>query len=147
MTYIIRQAELDDVSSILSIRYQAIENKLTRTITYDMIYACLKKDCRAWVAELDGNIVGFSLANKKLKNIWGLFVIPSCQGQGIGRSLLFSAVKWLQNESKTFYLLPCRKIWLNTEINGRAESFYQHLGWQKGRQVSATEVRYWYHIK
>lgn len=147
MDYLIRQASMEDISQILTLRYQAVENQLLNEITYEMVADSLKKNCCAWVAISDEVVVGFSLADKKNKNIWGLFVLPSYQQKGIGRALLVEAVNWLSTTAKDLWFLPCRKIWLNTEIEGRAEGFYHHLGWQKGKKVSATEVRYWYHIR
>lgn len=146
MTYAIRQATLEDVSVILALRYQAVENKLYRVITHEMLVAALKEDCMAWVAQDKGVIVGFSLANKRRKMLWGLFVMPSHQKQGIGKALLSVALRWLHTEAKTWGLFPCKKVWLETEIGSRAETFYQYLGWQQGKQVSAREVHYWYYF-
>ena len=144
MTHVIKIAKTEDISGILSLRYQSTENKLRTEVTYEMIQRCLTTHCRAWVAISDDAVIGFSLANKKLKMIWGLFVLPSYQGLGIGKALLQEATLWLQHNAKDMFLYPCKKIWLNTEIDGRAEKFYQHLGWEKGKAVSETEVRYWY---
>ncbi len=147
MTYIIRPATPADVGFILALRYQAVENKLYRVITHDMLLDALRKDCRAWVAEDEDRVIGFSLGNKRRKMLWGLFVTPAYQNQGIGKALLNIAVQWLQQEARYCFLFPCKKIWLETEINSRAETFYQSLGWKRIKQVSAREVHYCYYFE
>ncbi len=147
MTIIIREATEQDVSGILVLRYNAVENKLRKPLTYKMISQNLQKACKAWIAEDDRIIVAFSLANKKLKSLWGLFVLPSYQRQGLGGRLLQEAIIWLTNEARDYRVLKARKIWLDTEVGGRAESFYQHKGWQRGELRPNNEVRYWYYLQ
>tara|TARA_R110002110_G_scaffold400317_1_gene616631 strand:+ start:51577 stop:52107 length:531 start_codon:yes stop_codon:yes gene_type:complete len=140
----IRPATQDDINSILMLRYKATENRLRNTITYEMIASSLQKSCKAWVADDEGVVVGFSLANKKQKCLWGLFVLSSYQGKGVGEQLLQRAVSWLTCEARDYLIFKPKKIWLDTELGGRAESFYQHMGWERGEFRPDGEVRYWY---
>lgn len=129
------------------LRYNATENKLRNAITYEMILESLQKSCKAWVADDEGIVIGFSLANKKLKSLWGLFILPSYQSQGFGERLLQEAVSWLARESKDYKIFKSKKIWLDTEVGGRSEVFYQHMGWRRGKLRPNNEVRYWYYLK
>jgi GNAT superfamily N-acetyltransferase len=128
------------------LRYNATENRLRNTITYEMIASRLQKSCKAWVADDHEVVVGFSLANKKQKSLWGLFVLSSCQEKGVGKQLLQHAVSWLTEEARDYLIFKPKKIWLDTELGGRAETFYQHMGWEKGELRPDGEVRYWYRL-
>ena len=59
-----------------------------------------KLDCCAWIAELDGQDIGFAIANKTEKTIFGIFVLPSYEGQGAGRCLMKAAENWLWSQPK-----------------------------------------------
>lgn len=140
----VRQADSNDINSILQLRYAAVDNKLRQPITYEMIYNCLQKNCQAWVAVDDDVVVGFSLANKKNKLIWGLFVLPSYQGLGLGKKLLQEAMLWLAESAKWFGLFKLGNIYIETEEGSSAEGFYQKMGWQKGKKLTNREIQYWY---
>ncbi len=141
----IRIAQITDVPAILHIRQNARENILRNQLTESMFEKALNNHCRAWVALVDDKIVGFSLANKKNRSIWGLFVLLAFQQQGIGKALLALAVNWLKAQPKR-WPWQNRNIWVQTEKGSRAEKFYQHLGWQPGKMYPHHEIRYWYKV-
>lgn len=77
---------------------------------------------RTWVAELDGDIVGFSSADGQTATIWALFVDPAHERRGAGRALLAPAVAWLFERGAA-------TVSLGTEPGTRAERFYRAAGW------------------
>lgn len=68
---------------------------------------------------LNGSIVGVVLV-KEFWNLCSLFVSPSLQGRGLGRSLLAAAVDTCRGRS------PKGAIWLNSSPN--AVAFYERAG-------------------
>lgn len=143
----LRQAELVDVPNLLSIRYRATENKLEGDLSHDDIAVYLRTLGQGWVAEHEGAIVGFAIANKKNRSVWALFVLPSYQGYGIGRALLEEAKLWLQVHARYWGVFRVHKIWLDTQAGARSERFYQRMGWHRGNLTATGEVRYWYEFK
>lgn len=138
-----REASFDDIPDMLRIRLAAKENILRTTLTEKNIYDAMRTHCKAWVAEVDAKVVGFSIANKKDKSVWGLFVLSEYHGQGLGRALLEVASNWLWLQRYGLLRRPCQRIWLDTKRASRAEGFYQHMGWQRGEMRPFDEVRYW----
>lgn len=139
----IREARVDDIPDMLRVRLEAKENILRTQLTESMVRQAMQTNCKAWVAEVAEAIVGFSIANKANKSVWGLFVLSEYHGQGIGKALLEIAVTWLwQQRYGLFRVLP-KKIWLDTKQGSRAEGFYQHMGWKRGEIRPYDEVRYW----
>ncbi|MBN9287785.1 MAG: hypothetical protein BGO43_10250 [Gammaproteobacteria bacterium 39-13] len=139
----IREANFDDIPAMLNIRLEAKENILRTILTESMVYEAMRTRCKAWVAEIGDTIVGFSIANRANKSVWGLFVLSEYHGQGIGRALLEIAANWLWQQRYGLLRRPPKKIWLETKQGSRAEGFYQHMGWQRGESRPHDEVRYW----
>jgi GNAT superfamily N-acetyltransferase len=75
--------------------------------------------CLQIVAEAGGMIVGVILV-KDYWNLCSLFVSQDCQRQGIGRELVFAAIKACRPRS------PKQAIYLNS--SPRAVAFYSSLG-------------------
>ena len=126
----IRVAQQEDIETLFEIRTSVIENHQSREeiaklgITPDSVAEMLQTDCCAWVAEVDGQPVGFSIANATEETIFGIFVLPAFEGRGIGRVLMERAEDWLWGKG-------IKEIWLLTgnDPNLRAYGFYLHLGW------------------
>ena len=127
---LIRKAQQEDIEILFDIRTSVIENHQSREeiaelgITPASVAQMLRTDCCAWIAELDGQAIGFSIANKTEQTILGLFVLPSFEGRGAGRQLMQAAERWLWSAG-------IRQIWLFTgnDPTFRAYGFYLHLGW------------------
>ncbi|MEM9266453.1 MAG: GNAT family N-acetyltransferase [Cyanobacteria bacterium P01_F01_bin.13] len=127
---LIRIAQPDDIETLFDIRTSVTENHQSREeiaalgITPDSVTDMLQTDCRAWIAELDNQPIGFSIANKTDKTILGMFVLPDYEGRGAGRRLMQAAEDWL-------WSADISEIWLVTgnDPNLRAYGFYLHLGW------------------
>lgn len=81
---------------------------------------------------LDGTWpVGFSMASLELGELFGLFLRPGYQGQGIGRELLRLAVDWMRGRGAT-------AMHLVTDPGTRAERLYRAGGWQVTGRIEAT---------
>lgn len=127
---LIRIAQLDDIETLFNIRTSVTENHQSREeiaelgITPESVADMLQTDCCAWIAELDHQAVGFSIANKTDKTILGMFVLPDYEGCGVGRCLMQAAEDW-------FWAAGISEVWLVTgnDPNLRAYGFYLHLGW------------------
>ena len=127
---LIRIAQQEDIETLFEIRTSVIENHQSRKeianlgITVESVAEMLKTDCRAWLAELDNQDVGFSIANKTEKTILGMFVRPNFERRGVGRYLMEMAENWLwSNNIDEISLLT------GNDPNLRAYGFYLHLGW------------------
>lgn len=132
---IIREATEDDIPALVAVRGAVRENILTSEIPLERIAAGLKVRGKGWVAEHEGRVVGFSMADREESMIWALFLLPEWEGQGLGRVLLERAVEWLWGEG-------CERIWLTTGPGSRAEGFYAHLGWTPTGVTDKGEVRF-----
>jgi GNAT superfamily N-acetyltransferase len=126
----IRLAELKDIETLFEIRTSVVENYQSREeiaklgITPESVAEMLRTDCCAWIAEISDRPIGFSIANATEKTIFGIFVLPEFEGQGVGRALMQTAENW-------FWSKGIEEIWLLTgnDSNLRAYGFYQHLNW------------------
>jgi GNAT superfamily N-acetyltransferase len=121
-----RRAVPADIPQMARIRLAVIENVLrdpTR-VTMQMYEDFLEKDGRGWVAQVDGETVAFSYANRIDGSIWALFVEPGFEGRGLARHLLALATNWL-------FSLGFAQVSLSTGAETRAERFYLQQGWQR----------------
>ena len=107
------------------IRLNVRENRLAdpAAIQPDDYCPMLNERGRGWVAELDGEMAGFAVADRLRANIWALFVDPECEGRGVGRALHDTMLDWL-------FSTGVEEIWLGTEPGTRAERFYLASGWR-----------------
>jgi GNAT superfamily N-acetyltransferase len=76
---------------------------------------------RGWVAEEEGVVVAFAIADAGTRSIFALFVAPGYEVRGLGSALLARAVCWLQGASGG-------AIWLTTAPDTRAAAFYARCG-------------------
>jgi GNAT superfamily N-acetyltransferase len=106
----------------------------------------------AWVAERSGRLVGFVSSGpsrdedvpRSAAEIYAIYVLPQSWRQGLGSSLLETAVEHWQGGGAHALVL-----WV-FEANERARSFYEAMGWQPdgARQelvlggTAAFEIRY-----
>ena len=131
----IREATREDLPGLVEVRSSVRENILTTPIPPERIIAGLEARGKGWVAEHEGRVVGFSMADREESMIWALFLMPEWEGQGLGRRLLDHAVGWLCGEVGG-------RIWLTTSPGSRAEGFYAHLGWVPVGMTDKGEVRF-----
>src|SRR5262249_43787465 len=113
---IYRVAVEADMAGISRVRTSVAENLLTvaqleeRGITNASVAASLRTSAKGWVAVRDGEIVGFSIADRNSQCLFALFVLPAHEGRGIGGRLLELAVTWL-------WANGVQRAWLNTGPN------------------------------
>ncbi|HEY9698071.1 MAG TPA: GNAT family N-acetyltransferase [Trichocoleus sp.] len=139
----IRVAQLEDIETLFDIRTSVTENHQSLAelaklgVTPDSIAQMLQTRCCAWLAEIDGEAAGFSMANAIERMIFALFVRPTFAGRGVGRALIQQAEAWLWSQGAL-------EIWLSTGNNPklRAYGFYQHLGWTVTDDRLGNQVKF-----
>lgn len=84
---IIREAGINDIKQIQSVRNAVTENTLSNPslVTDQDCEIFLTSRGKGWVCETANRIVGFSIADLAENNIWALFLLPEFENQGIGR--------------------------------------------------------------
>ena len=131
---VLRRACSADIPAMSAIRLSVTENVLSDPgrVTLQMYENYLPRDGRGWVAESDGEIAGFSYADRHEASIWALFISPRYESRGLGKALLDLAVTWLFGQGH-------ERIVLGTTPGTRAERFYAAQGWTRmpgnGREV------------
>ena len=122
----IRQAVVADIPAMSTIRLGVTENVLSdpSKVTEQMYRDYLELLGRGWVAEVNGEIAGFSYADKEDFSIWALFVAQPYEGRGIGKALLRPAVDWLFEQGGD-------SVSLTTTPDTRADRFYSAQGWTR----------------
>ena len=138
--FIVREATGADVPGIAHVRSAVVENLLTpaqlqqRGITNATVAASFLADCKGWVAEHEGEIVAFSIADRESGSIFALFVLPAFEGRGLGSRLLDLALQWLWDNGADV-------VWLTTGPETRAAGFYARRGWAPVVREARGDVR------
>jgi GNAT superfamily N-acetyltransferase len=132
-----REAKIEDIPALFEVRHSVKENILSdpRKVTPEMCETFLSKSGKGWLCEMEGEVVGFSVASLEDSSIWALFVKPSYEGRGIGKRLLRLATDWLFEMRST-------SISLATDADTRADEFYKRQGWLRGEIKPDGEVCY-----
>ncbi|MBC6996453.1 GNAT family N-acetyltransferase [Neolewinella lacunae] len=133
----LRVATLADIPQIQLVRNSVTENMLSNPdlVTDADCAEYLSTRGRGWVAEIGGEIVGFSIVDLHENNVWALFLKPEYSGRGIGRQLHEVMLDWYFHQTT----LP---IWLGTEPGTRAEQFYQKAGWEETGVHGKGEIKF-----
>ena len=133
----IREAKIDDIKQIMSVRHAVKENVLSDPgrVTDEDCEEYLTKRGKGWVCEVDDQIVGFSIADLKNNNIWALFLRPEFEKQGIGRQLHDIMLDWYFSQSE-------HPVWLGTSPGTRAEIFYRNSGWTEVGMHGKGEIKF-----
>ncbi len=137
MPTIFREATVADIKAIFVVRYSVKENMLSETDLVDenMCESYLTERGKGWVCEIDGEIVGFAIADLKDNNIWALFLKPEYEKQGIGRQLHAIMLDWYFSKTQ-------KTVWLGTNPNTRAELFYRKAGWKEVGTHGEGEIKF-----
>ena len=132
-----REAKIEDIPALSEVRQSVKENVLSdpRRVTREMYVAYLSESGKGWLCEIEGEVVGFSVASAEDASIWALFVKPSYEGRSIGKRLLRLATGWLFERGAA-------SIALSTDEHTRADRFYEGQGWQRGEIKPDGEVCY-----
>jgi GNAT superfamily N-acetyltransferase len=139
----VRIADIQDVETLFDIRTSVRENHQSREelagigVTPASVAEMLRTDSRAWIADVDGRPVAFSMANAAERTVFAMFVRPGYEGRGLGRALMAEAEAWL-------FAQGADEIWLTTGSDPaiRANGFYRHLGWQEDGTTQDGQIRY-----
>lgn len=71
------------------------------------------------VAKDEDKIIGFCIANSEENRIQAIYVLPSCQGQGVGKKLMQEGLNWLDSK---------KDIYVNVaSYNKKAIKFYENF--------------------
>lgn len=135
----IRQASIHDIPKMQEIRRSVFENKLSdpKKIKDEDYIPFLEQAGCGWIAESEGEIVGFTIIDLINQNVWALFVKPEFENRGIGTKLHDTMLNWCFSKGMNY-------IWLSTEKNTRAENFYRHKGWQPSGFYNENEIKFEY---
>ena len=139
----IRPATPDDVELLFDVRTSVLENHQSRAelasigVTPRTVAEMLRTTARAWVAEVEGRAIGFSMADAAEGTVFAMFVRPGWEGRGAGRALMREAEAWLFGEGRG-------EIWLLTGSDPalRANGFYRRLGWTQAEWGADGQVKY-----
>ncbi|MET3457632.1 MULTISPECIES: GNAT family N-acetyltransferase [Pseudomonas] len=140
MDAVIRLAKLADIDAIFKIRTSVRENHLSQDqlteigITPEAISQAISETPCAWVAEVNGVPVGFSMVDIEDGCVFAVFVLPEFEGYGLGRNLM--------HEAESFLFQRHQKIWLETAEASRASGFYRNLGWQPVKNLPEGDIRF-----
>lgn len=125
-----RIATRDDIEALHRIRLAVRENVLSRPelVTHADYVEHLERRGRGWLAEVQGEVVGFAIGRADDGNVWALFVDPAHEGRGIGSALHDAMAAWMIAQGLV-------RLWLTTDPATRAARFYARRGWlEAGRE-------------
>lgn len=132
----IRAGHAGDLPRIMAIRTAVAENHLSveqmaeigitgQSIAQDMAAG----DLGCWVAEDDGIVTGFSMADRRDGKIFALFMDAAYEGKGHGSALLAACEAWLKSAGHA-------EASLTTGRDTRAFAFYLRRGWRETGEVA-----------
>jgi len=136
-----REANAADMPGISSVRLSVTENALSveqlkeRGITNASVAAPLLTHRKGWVAEQNGQIVAFSMADRADWSIFALFVLPGYEQRELGSRLLDLALDWL-------WYNGAERVWLSTGPLTRASRFYEMRGWVCAGNEAGGDLRF-----
>ncbi|AZE60843.1 MULTISPECIES: GNAT family N-acetyltransferase [Pseudomonas fluorescens group] len=142
MQVLIRAATADDVDTLCAIRTAVVQNHLSLEqmadlgITPQVLVDTLSAAPCAWIAEVDGQAVGFSMVDLAEGEVFAMFVLPTHENLGLGRQLMALAEAALFEHHDRLYLVT------DGRDDIRANGFYQRLGWSVVGRVEGDDVRY-----
>lgn len=134
---ILREAQVDDISEIQSVRHAVKENVLSdpALVTDKDVETYICKRGKGWVCEVDDVVVGFSIVDLQGHNVWALFVHPLHEQKGIGKLLHDTMMNW-------YFEQTTQKAWLSTDPGTRAERFYRINGWKEAGVHGKGEIKF-----
>lgn len=142
MAVVFRAVVPGDLPAIVHVRTSVHENHLSVEgmaalgITPERTVAALQAgDLGGWLAEEDGAVLAFSMADRRDGQIFALFTLPGCEGRGLGTGLLSLATAWLGEQGWS-------EAWLSTDPGTVADRFYAARGWRRDGFRPNGEVIY-----
>ena len=132
-----RVAEIKDIPQIQVVRNLVKENRLSdpALVPDSDVEDYITHRGRGWVCEINGQIVGFAIADLVDNNIWALFIHPDFEKLGIGKKLHDEMMNWYFSETD-------KTVWLGTSPKTRAELFYRKAGWKEIGMHGKGEIKF-----
>ena len=133
----IRNAEIKDIYQIQVVRNLVKENQLSdpALVPDSDVADYITSRGKGWVCEIDGEIVGFAIADLVDNNIWALFIHPDFEGIGLGKKLHEEMLNWYFSQTD-------KTVWLGTSPKTRAEMFYRKAGWKEVGIHGKGEIKF-----
>lgn len=133
----IREALITDIPQIQIVRNSVKENMLSdpALVPDSDVEDYMFRRGKGWVAEEDGTVIGFAIADLREHNIWALFLHPDAEGKGIGKQLHKIMLDWYFSKTE-------ETVWLSTGFNTRAETFYRMQGWREAGLYGTKETKF-----
>ena len=133
----IRDAEIKDIYQIQVVRNLVKENQLSdpALVPDSDVEDYITHRGKGWVCEIDGEIVGFAIADLVDNNIWALFIRPDFERIGIGKKLHEEMLNWYFSQTD-------KTVWLGTSPKTRAELFYRKAGWKEAGIHGKGEIKF-----
>ena len=133
----IRVAEMKDIPQIQVVRNLVKENRLSdpALVPDSDVQDYITRRGRGWVCEINGQIVGFAIADLLDNNIWALFIHPGFEKLGIGKRLHDEMMSWYFSQTD-------KTVWLGTSPKTRAEIFYRKAGWKEVGIHGKGEIKF-----
>ena len=133
----IRVAEVKDISQIQVVRNLVKENRLSdpALVPDSDVQDYITGRGRGWVCEINGQVVGFAIADLVDNNIWALFIHPDFEKFGIGKKLHDEMMNW-------YFSKTDKTVWLGTSPKTRAELFYRKAGWKEVGVHGKGEIKF-----
>ena len=135
----IRTADTLDVAGIFHVRTTVSETISSMVelsnigITETSITKMIASHQCACVAAQDDDVIDFSMIDVDEGSQFAAFVLPSHQGQSVGRGLVEAA------EAAPF---ACHAVcWLETESRALAAGYYRRLGWTHEQNIGNGDIR------
>lgn len=130
----LREARRADIAGMQRVRHAVHENRLVSGVISDeQVRHAIEVSGKGWVVKVQSGIVGFAVGNAETGNIWALFVDPQHEGQGHGRRLHDTMLRWLWSRG-------LQRLWLSTDPGTRAQRFYQRAGWSAAGLLPSGEM-------
>lgn len=133
----IRIANTGDIAEIQRVRNSVKENMLSdpALVPDHDVADYITRRGRGWVYEIEGQIVGFAIADLQDNNVWALFLHPDHEAKGIGKQLHNIMIAWYFDQTE-------KTIWLGTAPKSRAEKFYRMQGWKEVGTHGKGEIKF-----
>ena len=132
-----RIATISDWSTMHQVRMSVRENILSdpTKVTVADFQVILNTGGKAWVCEVNKQVVGFCILDFEKQNVWALFLLPEFEGKGIGKKLHDNMIEWAGDKGMEY-------LWLSTDPGTRAAGFYRKKGWKEVGLMQNGELKF-----
>ena len=134
---IFREAKVSDIEQMHSVRLAVLENVLVNLslVTEELYIQLITTNGKGWVCVKDSEIIAFAIVDSIKKNVWALFVHPTYEAKGIGKTIHNMMLDWYFSQEEN-------TLWLSTDAKTRADNFYRKFGWQEVMRFGKNEIKF-----